>query len=357
MNKRSLQFLETLVNTPSPSGHESRGLRVWMDYAGQYADETYSDAYGNCVAVLNKGGGPRLMLAGHADEIGMTVNFIDDDGYVYVRRLGGTNPAITKAQRVTIHSRKGPVKGVVGSVAPHLMRTETGAPKVPKIHELFVDIGVGSRKAAEKLIRVGDPITLNDQFELLRGDLAVARAFDNRVGTWAVAETLRLLQSGKAKLNAEVCAVANTMEEVGLFGARQIAYSLHPDIALVMDVTHATDYPTVDKRQHGDIKVGQGPTVTHGNCNHPEVIKRVEQVAKRLKINLQHEAISSTSGTDTDAVFWTRGGIPSGLISLPNRYMHSPVEVVSLKDLEQIPQLMAGFAKSLKKGDQFKVKI
>ena len=357
MNKRSLQFLETLVNTPSPSGHESRGLRVWMDYAGQYADETYSDAYGNCVAVLNKGGGPRLMLAGHADEIGMTVNFIDDDGYVYVRRLGGTNPAITKAQRVTIHSRKGPVKGVVGSVAPHLMRTETGAPKVPKIHELFVDIGVGSRKAAEKLIRVGDPITLNDQFELLRGDLAVARAFDNRVGTWAVAETLRLLQSGKAKLNAEVCAVANTMEEVGLFGARQIAYSLHPDIALVMDVTHATDYPTVDKRQHGDIKVGQGPTVTHGNCNHPEVIKRVEQVAKRLKINLQHEAISSTSGTDTDAVFWTRGGIPSGLISLPNRYMHSPVEVVSLKDLEQIPQLMAGFAKSLKKGEQFKVKI
>ena len=357
MNKRSLQFLETLVNTPSPSGHESRGLRVWMDYAGQYADETYSDAYGNCVAVLNKGGGPRLMLAGHADEIGMTVNFIDDDGYVYVRRLGGTNPAITKAQRVTIHSRKGPVKGVVGSVAPHLMRTETGAPKVPKIHEVFVDIGVGSRKAAEKLIRVGDPITLNDQFELLRGDLAVARAFDNRVGTWAVAETLRLLQRGKAKLNAEVCAVANTMEEVGLFGARQIAYSLHPDIALVMDVTHATDYPTVDKRQHGDIKVGQGPNVTHGNCNHPEVIKRVEQVAKRLKINLQHEAISSTSGTDTDAVFWTRGGIPSGLSSLPNRYMHSPVEGVSRKDLAQIPQLMAGFAKSLKKGDQFKVKI
>ncbi|MBT3842351.1 MAG: M42 family metallopeptidase [Verrucomicrobia bacterium] len=357
MNKRSLQFLETLVNTPSPSGHESRGLRVWMDYVTQYADETYSDAYGNCVAVLNKGGGPRLMLAGHADEIGMTVNFIDDDGYVYVRRLGGTNPAITRAQRVIIHSRKGPVKGVVGSVAPHLMRTDTGAAKVPKIHELFIDIGAGSRKAAEKLVRVGDPITLNDQFEVLRDDLVVARAFDNRVGTWAVAETLRLLKTGRVKLNAEVCVVANTMEEVGLFGARQIAYSLHPDVALVMDVTHATDYPTVDKRQHGDIKVGQGPTVTHGNCNHPEVIKRVEQVAKRLKINLQHEAISSTSGTDTDAVFWTRGGIPSGLISLPNRYMHSPVEVVSLKDLEQIPQLMAGFAKSLKKGEQFKVKI
>ena len=188
-------------------------------------------------------------------------------------------------------------------------------------------------------------------------DLAIARAFDNRVGTWAVAETIRLLKAGKTKLNVEVCAVANTMEEVGLFGARQIAYSLHPDVALVMDVTHATDYPTVDKRQHGDIKVGEGPTVTHGNCNHPEVIKRIEQVAKRLKINLQHEAISATSGTDTDAIFWTRGGIPSGLISLPNRYMHSPVEVVSLKDLEQIPQIMAGFAKSIKRGEEFKVKI
>ena len=172
-----------------------------------------------------------------------------------------------------------------------------------------------------------------------------------------MAETLRLLKSGKTKLNVEVCAVANTMEEVGLFGARQIAYSLHPDVALVMDVTHATDYPTVDKRQHGDIKVGEGPTVTHGNCNHPEVIKRIEQVAKRLKINLQHEAISATSGTDTDAIFWTRGGIPSGLISLPNRYMHSPVEVVSLTDLEQIPQIMAGFAKSIKRGEEFKVKI
>ena len=297
------------------------------------------------------------MLAGHADEIGMTVNYIDDQGYVYVRKLGGTNPAITKAQRLTIHSSKGPVKGVVGSVAPHLMKGDNGTSGSTKIQDLFVDIGVNSRKAAEKLIHIGDPITLNDKFEILRDDLVIARAFDNRVGTWAVAETLRLLKTSKAKLNVEVCAVANTMEEVGLFGARQIAYSLHPEVALVMDVTHATDYPTVDKRQHGDIKVGQGPTVTHGNCNHPEVIKRIEQVAKRLKINIQHEAISATSGTDTDAIFWTRGGIPSGLISLPNRYMHSPVEVVSTKDLEQIPQIMAGFAKSIKRGEQFKVKI
>ena len=356
MREASLNFLKTLVNTPSPVGHETRGQRVWLDYAGQFADETFSDAYGNCVAVLNKGGGPRVMLAGHADEIAMAVNYIDDNGFIYVRKMGGVDAAITKAQRVVIHTRGGAVKGVVGNVAPHLMKLE-GEPKPPKMHDIFIDIGVGSRKDAEKLVRVGDPITLADEFDILRGELAVARAFDNRIGTFAVAETLRLLRESKGKLNCEVCAVSNVQEEVGLLGARQIAYSLHPEIALVVDVTHATDYPTVSKPQHGDIKIGKGPALTHGGCNHPEVVKRLEEVAAKKKIPLQHEAMSATSGTDTDVIFWTRGGIASGLISLPNRYMHSPVEVVSLKDLEMIPQLMAGFVESLKKGEQFKVKI
>ena len=356
MRDTSLNFLKTLVNTPSPVGHETRGQRVWLDYAKQFADETFSDAYGNCVAVLNKGGSPRIMLAGHADEIAMAVNYIDDHGFIYVRRMGGVDAAITKAQRVTIHTRGGPVKGVVGNVAPHLMKLE-GDPKPPKIHEIFIDIGVASRKEAEKVIRVGDPITLVDEFDILRGDLAVARAFDNRIGTFAVIEALRLLKESKAPLHAEVCAVSNVQEEVGLLGARQIAYSLKPDIALVVDVTHATDYPTVSKAQHGDVKVGKGPALTHGGCNHPEVVKRLEEVAAKKKIPLQHEAMSSTSGTDTDAIFWTRGGIASALISLPNRYMHSPVEVVSLKDLDQIPQLLAAFVSSLKKGEQFKVKI
>jgi endoglucanase len=296
------------------------------------------------------------MLAGHADEIAMAVNYVDGDGYIYVRRMGGVDAAITKAQRVTIHTRSGPVRGVVGNVAPHLTKQE-GDPKPPKIHEIFIDIGAGNKKEAEKLVRVGDPITLVDEFELLRGDLAVARAFDNRIGTWSVIEALRLLSESKGKLHAEVCAVSNVQEEVGLFGARQIAYSLKPDVALVVDVTHATDYPTVNKAQHGDIKIGGGPAVTHGGCNHPEVVKRIEEVAKAKKITLQHEAMSATSGTDTDVIFWTRGGIASALISLPNRYMHSPVELVSLKDLEQIPQLLAAFAQSVKKGDQFKVQI
>jgi len=357
MREQSLEFLRTLVNTPSPVGHEVRGQRVWLDYVKAFAEETFSDTYGNCVAVLNKGGSPRLMLAAHADEIGMTVNYINEEGYIYVRKMGGVNPAITKAQRVTIHTRTGPVKGVVGNVAPHLMKLDDKEPKAPKIHEIFIDIGVNSRKAAEKLVRIGDPITLVDEFDLLRNDLAVARAFDNRIGTFAVAEALRLLKESKTALRAEICAVSNVQEEVGLLGARQIAYSLKPDIALVVDVTHATDYPTVSKAQHGDIKLGGGPAITHGGCNHPEVVARIEAVAKTKKISLQHEAMSSTSGTDTDAIFWTRGGIASALISLPNRYMHSPVEVVNLKDLEKIPELLAAFAASLKVGEMFKVKI
>lgn len=356
MHEPSLNFLRTLVNTPSPTGHEVRGQRVWLDYAKQFADETFSDAYGNCVAVLNKGGSPRIMLAGHADEIAMAVNYINDEGFIYVRKMGGIDAAITKAQRVVIHTRNGAVKGVVGNVAPHLTKQE-GDPKPPKMHDLFIDIGVSNRMEAGKLVRIGDPITLADEFDILRGDLVVARAFDNRIGTFAVAEALRLLKESKTKLTAEVCAVSNVQEEVGLLGARQIAYSLKPDIALVVDVTHATDYPTVSKTQHGDTRIGAGPAITHGGCNHPDVVARLEVVAKAKRIPLQHEAMSNTSGTDTDVIFWTRGGIASALISLPNRYMHSPVEVVSLKDLEMIPQLMAAFVQSLKKGEQFKVKI
>jgi endoglucanase len=229
--------------------------------------------------------------------------------------------------------------------------------KPPKIHELFIDIGASNRKQAEKLVRVGDPITLTDTFQLLRNDLAVARAFDNRIGTFAVAEALRLAHENKGKLKAEILAVSNIMEEVGLLGARQIAYTLKPDVALVVDVTHATDYPTVNQQQHGDVKLGSGPTLTHGVCNHPEVIARLESVARAQKIKLQHEATSATSGTDTDVIFWTRGGIPSALVSLPDRYMHSPVEMVSLRDLEQIPRLLSAFALSLKAGEEFKVKI
>src|ERR1041385_7140498 len=180
MRNESLNFLRTLVNTPSPVGHEVRGQRVWLDYAGEFADETFSDAYGNCVAVLNKGGSPRLMLAGHADEIAMSVNFINKEGFIHVRKVGGVDPAIMRGQRVSIHTRNGDVRGVIGNVAPHLTRQDNpGDRKVPKMEELFIDIGVKSRAEGEKVVRIGDPITLVDEFEILRGDVAVARAFDN----------------------------------------------------------------------------------------------------------------------------------------------------------------------------------
>jgi putative aminopeptidase FrvX len=356
MREKSLAFLERLINTPSPSGHESRGQRVWLDYVAQYAEETYSDPHGNCVAVLNKGGSPRIMLAGHADEIGLTVNYINDEGFLYVRRIGGIDPAIIKAQRVVIHTRKGPLRGVVGNVAPHLTKSDKDR-KLPEIHDLFIDIGADSHAEACTLVQIGDPITLVDAFELLRNDLAVARAFDNRVGTFAVAEALRLIHGDRKQLEAEVCAVSNIMEEVGLFGARQIAYSLKPELALVVDVTHATDVPTINKPMHGDVRIGRGPTLTHGGSNHPEVVARLEKVARRRKIALQHEAVSASGGTDTDAIFWTRGGIPSALVSLPNRYMHSPVELISLNDLQAIPELLAAFCLTLTRKEQFKVRI
>ena len=356
MQPTSLDFLKRLVNTPSPSGFEANGQRVWLEYARQFADETFTDAYGNVVAVLNKGGGPRVMLSGHADEIGLMVNFINADGFIYLRRIGGVDPAITKAQRVMIHSANGPVPGVVGTLAPHLQKGD-GEPKPPKIHELYVDIGAKNKKEASSLVSVGDPITLTDEFAVLRGEVAIARGFDNRIGTFAAIETLRLLRQSKKKIAAEVCAVSNIQEEVGLFGARQIAYSLKPDVAVCVDVTHATDVPGLSKEQHGDVKLGCGPAITRGGPNHPEVFARLRAVAKKAKINLQLEAVSGTSGTDTDAIFWTRGGIPSALVSLPNRYMHSPVEMIHLRDLEQISQLLAAFVESIKAGEQFKTKI
>jgi endoglucanase len=356
MEKSSLDFLRQLVNTPSPSGFEAAGQRVWLDYARQFADETFTDAYGNAVAVLNKGGSPRIMLSGHADEIGLMVNYIDANGFIYLRRIGGVDPAITKAQRVVIHTAAGPVRGVVGTLAPHLQKGD-GDPKPPKLHELYVDIGCKNKATAEKLVQVGDPITLADEFEVLRGDIAIARGFDNRIGTFAAIEAVRRIKQGRTKIAAEVCAVSNIQEEVGLFGARQIAYSLQPDVALCVDVTHATDVPGLSKEQHGDVQLGHGPAITRGGPNHPEVYARLRAVAKRAKIPLQLEAVSGTSGTDTDAIFWTRGGIPSALVSLPNRYMHSPVEMIHLRDLEQVSELLAAFVTSVKAGEQFKTKI
>ncbi len=356
MNERSLRFLEDLVNTPTPSGFEAPGQKLWLKYAAEFAETVSSDAYGNAVATFNPGGSPRLMIVGHGDEIGLMVSYISSEGYLYFRSIGGVFPGILKAQRVTIHTASGPVTGVIGSVPPHLMDKNEDEKK-SKISDLFIDIGVSSREEAAKLVRIGYPITLTDTFAKLNEDILIARAFDNRVGSWIAAETLRLLKESSKPCSAEVNAVSSVMEEIGCRGAQQIAYSLKPDVALVTDVTHATDYPGISLTQHGEIHLGKGPSLTRGACNHPKVFERLDQVSRELGIPVQYEATSRTSGTDTDVIFVSRGGIPSGLVSLPNRYMHSPVEMIHLKDLEAIPQIFAAFAQSLQPGESFKIDL
>ncbi len=357
MKKKSLKFLEKLVNTPSPCSRELPGQKVWRDQVRDFADEITSDDYGNLVATINPGGGKRVVLAAHADEIAMTVSYINDGGYIYVRRLGGINPMIMPAQRVVVHTEAGPVKGVIGCVAPHLSRANNDKPKVPALSDLFIDIGASSRDQALKLVQIGDMITVDAGFEQLNENIAVARAFDNRTGTFAVAEALRILSENRSDLKVEVCCVSNIMEEVGCLGIRQVGYELKPDVAIITDVTHATDYPTVSRETHGDIRLGQGPSLTFGGGNHPMVLQMLQKVADEKGISYQREAASNTSGTDLDALFWTRGGIPCGLISLPNRYMHSPVEMIHLGDLEKIAEWMAAFCLSMKNSTSFKVAL
>jgi len=356
MREESLSFLRTLLSTPSPTGFEVAGQRVWRDYVIQFADSVESDAYGNVYASLNPEGSPTIMLTGHADEIGFMVNYITDDGFIYYRPIGGVDPALVRGRRITIHSENGPVLGVTAAPPVHL-RDRTKEAKPPKHHENFIDIGVTSREEAQKLVQIGDPITYVDDFQLLRDDVAVARAFDNRVGTFAAAEALRLASEQRERLQAKVVAVSTVMEEIGCHGAGMAAYRLDPDVAIVTDVTHATDWPGPSKKQHGSIKMGDGPVITHSARVHPLVRRRLVKVAEAHNIPIQHEASPNRTGTDLDKIFLTRAGIPTALVSLPNRYMHTAVEMIRLKDLEQVAQLMGEFALDIQADERFHVRI
>ena len=356
MNDTSFAFLKTLLETPSPSGFETRGQKVWMDYVRPFADEVHSDAYGNCFAVLNPKGSPTVLFAGHSDEIGFMISNINDDGFVYFQTIGGSDPGLARGQRVVIHGRNGPVPGVIGQLAIHLQEPEDRK-KVPDFHNMFIDIGAKSRAEAAEKVRVGDPITYDvGVLPLLNGRIA-ARACDNRIGTFAAAEALRLAAQHRAQLKARVIAVSTIQEENGLYGATMAGYSAAPDVALVVDVTHATDIPPCNKNRNGDVRVGAGPVISIGSANHPVVNARLEKVAKREHIALQFEANPRATGTDADAIFRQRGGIATTSIGLPNRYMHSPVEVVDPADLEKIAQLLAAFALDLKTGERFVVAI
>ena len=355
MRDESLAFLRKLLTTPSPTGFEVAGQRVWRDYVASFADSVESDAYGNVYATVNPDGDPTVMITGHADEIGFMVNYISDDGFVYYKPIGGHDAALVRGRRVVVHNERGPVRGVTGAPVIHLREGEEG--KAPKHHENYVDLGVSSREEAEALVAVGDAMTYLDDFEVLRDDVAVARAFDNRVGTFAAAEALRLVADNRDRLKARVIAVSTVMEEIGGHGAKMASYRVNPDVVLVTDVTVSVDVPGISREKHGTVKLGKGPAITYSAGVHPAVRRRLEQVARDGGIPLQYEAYPNVTGTDLDAIFLTREGIPTALVSVPNRYMHTAVEMIRLRDLEQVAQVMGEFALALEAGERFRISL
>ncbi len=354
----SKSFLFDLLATPSPSGFEAAGQRKWMAQAGKFADRVESDAYGSAWATIEGAkDGPRILFAAHADEIGFMVKHIAADGFISVDRIGRADAGNARGRRVEILGDKGSVRGVIASTAMHIREAE-GETAVPKAHELVIDIGAASDKeVAQAGIRVGHPLVYVDTAEEFGQGLLCGRALDNRVGSFILTEVLQRLGKLKARLPATVQAVNAVQEEIGGNGARMVAHRLMPDVAVVIDVTHATDTPGIDHRQHSLIKLGQGPTLTHGTVNHIEVVKRLSEVGEKEKIPLQHEASWRITGTDADVIFRQQHGIPTALVSLPLRYMHSAAEVVHLADVEHTIQLLVAFAASVQAKETFRVNL
>ena len=350
------EFLEELLVTPSPTGFEAAGQKVWKDYVSEFADTVEADAYGSATAKINTSFDVvTVMLEAHCDEIGMIVQHITDEGYIYVNKLGGSDSTIARAKRVNIHTRDGIVSGVTGNTAIHLQEKKNGGGTQPAWKDIYVDIGVSSKEEALKLVQIGDPITYADEFDYLSDNILSGRALDNRIGGFMIAQVLKKLRERRDELKVNVAVLNSVQEEVGGYGARMMSYRIDPDLALVTDVTHATDTPGIDHKEHGLVKLGQGPTIQHGGANHPKIVEFLETVCKDKEIDIQHEATSVRTGTDTDSIFYQKTGIPSALISLPLRYMHSPVETASLKDVEQLINLMTEAVLSLEPDQTFTV--
>lgn len=351
-DKRTEEFLEKLLVTPSPTGFEKAGQQVWLDFVRSVADVVETDAYGSASARLDVDPAAiTVMLEAHCDEIGMIVQYVDDSGFVYINRVGGSDPGIARARKVFIHNRDGIVSGIIGNTAIHLQDRENN--KLPKWSDLFIDIGASNREEALGMIRIGDPITLAEQFEFLSDEMLCGRALDNRIGGFVIARVLEILKLRQSELNVNVIALNAVQEEVGGFGARMMAYRYEPDVAFVTDVTHATDTPGINHKQHGLVKLGNGPVINHGGANHPVVLEHFEQVSQKTGITFQREASGSRTGTDADSIFYQKRGIPVGLISLPLRYMHSPVETASLTDVSQLTEFLAESVLALKRDQRF----
>jgi endoglucanase len=344
MQEASLSFLKNLLQTPSPSGYERPVQDIVRTWARSYADEVHTDRHGNVIAALHPGGQPRIMLAGHCDQIGLMVQHIDDSGFLYVQPIGGWDMQILLGQNLTVWTRGGPVPGVVSRRAPHLLTNEDRN-KVPQFTDVWVDIGARDRKEAESCVTHGDPVTFALGYRELRNRLASSPAMDDKVGVWTVMEALRLLRG--RPLQAAVYCVSTVQEEIGLRGAMTSAYGIHPTIGIAVDVCHATDTPGNDKKQLGDTRLGGGPALFRGPNINPRVLERLEETARAHEIATQVRGAPRATGTDANVMQLSRDGVATGLVGIPNRYMHSPVEVVCLDDLVQASRLLAEFCASV----------
>jgi putative aminopeptidase FrvX len=344
---QTLAFLKKLLDTPGPSGFEAAPARVWREEVQTFADEVRADTHGNSIAAVNPKGKPRLMLAGHVDEIGLQITHVDDEGYLYFAGIGGWDSQVLVGQRVVIAGPAGAVRGVIGKKAAHLMKKEEFE-KVSQILDLWIDVGAANKAEALERVRIGDAGVLDAPSLDFPNGRIVSRSIDNRIGAYVVAEALRLLAQDRPK-QAGVFAVATSREEIAWTGggARTSAVGLDPQVALVVDVTHATDWPGAEKKQVGDHKLGGGPVFARGSATHPKVFALLVECAEQEKIPYTVQAAPRDTGTDADSIYNAMRGIPTGLVSVPNRYMHTPNEMVALADLERAARLLAAFARRL----------
>ena len=354
MDEGSLEFLKRLLTMPGPSGYEGGPARAWREEADRFADRVWADVAGNSFAALNPDGEPRVMVTGHIDEIGLMVNHIDDDGFLYFSTIGGWDPETLVGQRVEILGRGGSVPGLIGKKAIHLLEKEE-RDRPSKVKDLWIDIGARDGAEARALVRVGDAAVLvAEVIDMPNGRIA-SRGIDNRIGAVVALEALRRLAADRP--SAGVVAVATTQEEIsaGVLGggARAGAFDLEPAVAIVIDVTHATDYPGAEKKGHGDHRLGGGPVLSRGSAVNPMVFERLADVAEREGIPFSIEAAPRHTSTDADNIVFTRSGIATALVSVPNRYMHSPNEMVAVEDLDRAAEMIAATVRSFSLEDDF----
>lgn len=339
LTSESITFLKKLLDTPGPSGFESAPAKVWRTEAAKFATVT-ADVAGNSIAVVNPNGSPTIMLAGHIDEIGLIVNYIDDEGFVYVGPIGGWDPHVLVAQRIRFMGRDGDVFGVVGKLPIHLIRPEDREKGV-KMRDLWVDIGAKNKKEAQDMVSVGDPGVIDARAIEMPNGRMVSRSIDNRIGAFTVLEALKRYVETPGK--AKVVAVATAQEEIAYRGGGALvgASSLNPQMAIVVDVTFAVDHPSIDKKEHGEARIGGGPVLTRGAIISPVVFALLRDAAELKKIPFTVHAAGRDTGTDADAIHIAREGVATGLVSIPNRYMHSPNEMISLEDVDNVADVIA----------------